>query len=498
MWEEMLHWRKEYGTDTILEDFDFEELEEVLQYYPQGYHGVDKEGRPVYIERLGKAHPSRLMRITTTDRYLKYHVQEFERALLEKFPASSIAARKQMCSTTTILDVQGLGIKNFTRTAANLLAAMTKIDNSYYPETLDRMYIVNAGPGFRKMLWPAAQKFLDSKTIAKIQVLEPKSLPKLLEVIDSSQLPDFLGGSCTCSAEGGCLRSNKGPWNDPDVMKLVHNAEAAFVRQITRVPSNQLKFDTHIQMPLQKGSSDTSAAESGSEIDDPSPINPSYVFPRLAPVHEEVRASDPNAYYSSDENFPLVEKAVQSNLGAEHPQDRFLESNDLGDLPSEILSSVEGGLASYWLEIIKEKIGKRHNVAKMLMSFMVKLVAFACSLTLKFWTRQNNIHPSNLVEHNADGHSTAVGTVSEDLVRPCIERLQSLEKLVEELSNKPAAIPLEKEQMLMESLERIKSVEFDLEKTKRVLHATVVKQLEISKLLDDLRESKRRRRRLFC
>lgn len=26
------------------------------------------------------------------------------------------------------------GIKNFTRTAANLLAAMTKIDNSYYPE----------------------------------------------------------------------------------------------------------------------------------------------------------------------------------------------------------------------------------------------------------------------------------------------------------------------------------------------------------------------------
>lgn len=75
------------------------------------------------------------------------------------------------------------------------------------------MYIVNAGPGFKKMLWPAAQKFLDVKTISKIQVkdivqpvassfpfscsldfcincikiqvLEPKSLSKLLEVIDS-------------------------------------------------------------------------------------------------------------------------------------------------------------------------------------------------------------------------------------------------------------------------------------------------------------------------
>ncbi|KAJ6706155.1 CRAL-TRIO DOMAIN-CONTAINING PROTEIN YKL091C-RELATED [Salix purpurea] len=218
-----LKWREEYGVDATLKEFKFEEYGEVKKCYPHGYHGVDRNGRPIYIERVGMVDLNSLVQATTVDRFVRYHVSEQEKTLNLRFPACSIAAKRHIASITSILDVKGVGMSNFSKTARCLFMEIQKIDSNYYPEILNRLFIINAGNGF-KMLWKALMAFLDARTLAKIHVLGYDYLSKLLEVIDQSNLPSFLGGNCTCSDYDGCLFSDRGPWKNPEILEMLESA----------------------------------------------------------------------------------------------------------------------------------------------------------------------------------------------------------------------------------------------------------------------------------
>ncbi len=81
----------------------------------------------------------------------------------------------------------------------------------YYPEIMGQMFIVNA-PMLFTGVWAVVKGFIDEKTRNKIKICGSKYQKELLELVDAENLPDFLGGNCTCAEYGGCMHSDAGPW----------------------------------------------------------------------------------------------------------------------------------------------------------------------------------------------------------------------------------------------------------------------------------------------
>ncbi|ODN98238.1 Sec14 cytosolic factor [Cryptococcus wingfieldii CBS 7118] len=236
MWADNEKWRKEFGADEIAANgFDYPEGREVTKYYPQFYHKTDREGRPVYIEQLGKLDVNKLYALTNQDRQLKKLVSEYELFLKDRLPASSKESGHLVETSCTIMDLYNAGISTFYKVKDYVSAASSVGQNNsqtpisfrlriislceelmadgcfvFQPETMGHMFIINA-PYLFSTVWSLIKPWLDEATVRKIHILGKNYKKELQEYIPAENLPASLGGTCNCA--GGCEYSNAGPWN---------------------------------------------------------------------------------------------------------------------------------------------------------------------------------------------------------------------------------------------------------------------------------------------
>ncbi|KAI5119615.1 hypothetical protein M0805_007879 [Coniferiporia weirii] len=202
-------WRQDVDIDDIVKNFDFTERAEVIKYYPQYYHKTDKEGRPLYVERLGNIDVTELRRVTTQERQVKQLIKEYEKSMNERLPACSKAAGHPVETSCTILDLEGVGLKAFWDVKGYVQEA-SNIGQNYYPETMGKFYIINA-PWMFATVWKVIKGWLDPVTVAKINIPSGNGREALLAQIPAENLPAEFGGLCKCA--GGCAMSDAGPWN---------------------------------------------------------------------------------------------------------------------------------------------------------------------------------------------------------------------------------------------------------------------------------------------
>ncbi|XP_061626026.1 SEC14-like protein 1 isoform X2 [Phyllopteryx taeniolatus] len=200
-----LTWRKQHQVDYLLETWS---SPQVLQdYYTGGWHHHDRDGRPLYVLRLGQMDTKGLVRALGEESLLRHVLSINEEGLRRCEENTKVFGRPISC-WTCLVDLEGLNMRHLWRPGVKALLRIIEVVEANYPETLGRLLILRA-PRVFPVLWTLVSPFIDENTRKKFLIYAGNDYQGpggLVDYIDKEIIPDFLGGECMCEVpEGGLV-----------------------------------------------------------------------------------------------------------------------------------------------------------------------------------------------------------------------------------------------------------------------------------------------------
>ncbi|XP_018372353.1 PREDICTED: protein real-time [Trachymyrmex cornetzi] len=210
MLTQSLHWRKKHQIDKLLDEYEMPQV--IKDYFPGGWHHFDKDGRPLYILRLGQMDVKGLLKSIGEDELLllALHICEEGLHLMEE---ATTVWDHPVSQWTLLIDLEGLNMRHLWRPGIKALLRIIEIVEANYPETMGRVLIMRA-PRCFPILWTLISTFINENTRKKFIFYcgtdyQEQGPGGLSEYINQEFIPDFLGGSSeTYVMEGGVVPKN--------------------------------------------------------------------------------------------------------------------------------------------------------------------------------------------------------------------------------------------------------------------------------------------------
>ncbi len=203
-YSDMLKWRLESNIDDVILNPP-KNWEQYNKIYKAFIYGRDRIGRPVCYEQLGKLEPQELLDFGIPA-CVAGHIRFMEELTKVKWQITRDTG-KLIYKHVHVIDLEGFGWKHTGSQFRSTIKKIMSIDSDFYPETLQKLFVLNASWIFRT-LWAIVSPWIHPLTKARITLLgfnKEQNLKAMMEYIDIDQIPEYLGGKNKAPMQGICL-----------------------------------------------------------------------------------------------------------------------------------------------------------------------------------------------------------------------------------------------------------------------------------------------------